>query len=172
MGKVSGEVIGTELVLRIESLFHQIVGPGGEHFPMFGRIAGIALYGSNGSRKNQHVSTLLNRHITSVNLSVGKRIGTQIMGGEGLSPFATFTIMEDTVHHAFLQFRIIDQIEGSRGVGQVHRIDTAVTIVFLRQPQKVTIGGFHQLVGGNGLTVGQRAEFGIFLAAYSRSIFH
>ena len=101
------------------------------------------------SRKNQHVSTLLNRHIASVNLSVGKRIGTQIMGGEGLGPFAAFTIMEDTVHHAFLQFRIIDQIEGSRGVGQVHRIDTAVTVVFLRQPQKVTVGGFHQLVGGN-----------------------
>ena len=94
------------------------------------------------------------------------------MGGEGLGPFAAFTIMEDTVHHAFLQFRIIDQIEGSRGVGQVHRIDTAVTVVFLRQPQKVTVGSFHQLVGGNGLTVGQRAEFGIFLAAYGRSILH
>ena len=113
MGKVSGEVIGTELVFRVKSLFHQIVGPGGEHFPMFGSIVGIAFYCSNGSCKNQHVSTLFHRHIASVYLAVGKRISTQIMGGEGLGPFTAFTIMEDTVHHALLQFRIINQIEGS-----------------------------------------------------------
>ena len=48
--------------------------------------------------------------------------------------------MEDTVHHALLQFRIVNQIEGSWGISQVHRINTAVTVVFLRQPQQVTVG--------------------------------
>lgn len=82
---------------------------------MFGSIVGIAFYCSNGSCKNQHVSTLFHRHIASVYLAVGKRISTQIMGGEGLGPFTAFTIMEDTVHHALLQFRIINQIEGAEG---------------------------------------------------------
>lgn len=72
MRKVSGEVIGTELVFRVKSLFHQIVCPSGEHFPMFGSIVGIAFYGSNGSCKNQHVSTLFHRHIASVDLPLAR----------------------------------------------------------------------------------------------------
>ena len=109
MGEMAGEVIGAELVGWVETLLQQVIRPGGQHFPMLGRIVGVALHHGDRRGQHQHVATLLHRHITIVGLAVRDRIGAHVMCWEGLLPQTALREAEDWVHHALQQLRVVAQ---------------------------------------------------------------
>ena len=106
---MSGKVICTELILRVQAELLQIFGPGGHCLPMLCCIFGIAGIMADCSRKRKHVPSLLDRHVTAIGLTVGDRIGSYIMGRERLGPLAALTVIIDMVHEAFCQRRVIQQ---------------------------------------------------------------
>ncbi|MPN13588.1 hypothetical protein SDC9_160910 [bioreactor metagenome] len=94
MGKMTGKIIGTQLVVRIQPFFHQVIGPGSKYLPMFCRIIGVSFHLGNSGGQDKHIPRFLHRHISPISLSVGKRIRPHIMCRKGFRPFSTFTVIE------------------------------------------------------------------------------
>ena len=109
---VSGEVVGAELVGGVESVFYQIVGPGGDDVPVAVGVGCVALDARDFGGEGEHIASLLERHVGSVYLAVGYGIGAQVVGGKGLVPPAAAAILEDAGHHGLDQFGIVYQEEG------------------------------------------------------------
>ena len=84
VSKVSGKVIGTKLVFRIETVFYQVICPGSQRFPMFLRVVGISFYSSNHSSQYNHITRFFDWHIAAVSLAVCQRISTYIMSSAPL----------------------------------------------------------------------------------------
>ena len=127
--KVSGKVVCTKLIFRIEPILSQIIGPGCQYIPVFLRIVGISFDNGDGCTQDQHISRFLDRHISTVCLAVSQRISTYIMCSERLIPFSAFAIIEDVVHQTFCQFRIVYQEQRSRRISDIHRTDRTVAEV-------------------------------------------
>src|ERR1700753_1939410 len=93
MGKMTGEIVGTELIFRIETVGLQIVCPLGQLRPILLSEMPIALCTTKRIHKDQHVSALLNGHLiffgqfpSTVHLSISERIRAQIMRRERPAP--------------------------------------------------------------------------------------
>ena len=172
MGEVTCKVIRTKLILRVQTEFLKILHPGGEGLPMPEGIVCIALVMTYCRGEGKHVSGLLDRHVPAVGLAVGKRIGSHIVGRERLGPLSALAVIVDMVHEALCQYRIVEEEERSGRIGHVHGSDGAVAVVLLREPENVALRGLHELVGVDGLTIGQGAELRIFAAAGFLGISH
>ena len=109
MCQMTGKIIRTQLVLRIQPGMDQVICPYSQRLPVFSRIIGIAFYLRNGSSQQNHIPCFLDRHIATVQLTVGNRIGTQVMCRERLGPAPAFAIIENRSHHPFQQIGIINQ---------------------------------------------------------------
>ena len=153
MGPVSCEVVGTELVLRILSVLNEIICPGCYNIPVFVNIGRAVLKFAYHRRKSYHITRFLQRHVTAVNLSVGDRICSEIVCCERLCPASCVTVLEDTCHHAFLQFRIVEQEERSRRISEVNGVDASVGVVLLGEEEQVAVLVLEKLVGSNDVTV-------------------
>ena len=172
VGEVSRKIVRAELVLRVETLFDEVVGPRGECLPVLPCIVGIAFGSTEGRRHDQHVASLLDGHVATIGLAVGQRVGSHVVGREGLGPASAFAVIVDVVHDALEQLRVVVEEDGRRGVGDVDRSDQTAAVVLLREEEQLAVGSLDQLVGGERLAVGQGAQLGILLAAGCGCLLH
>ena len=107
MSKMSGKIVCTKLIFRIQSFFQKIIGPSGQYLPVFGSIIRISFLLSDSGSQNQHISGLFHRHVSTVSLAVSQRIGPHIVSGKRFTPFSAFTVFENEIHQAFSQFDIV-----------------------------------------------------------------
>ena len=70
MCQMTRKIFGTQLILRIQSLFCQIVTPNGQCFPMFCCIVCVPIGNGNCGCHYQHIPCLFHRHILLISLSV------------------------------------------------------------------------------------------------------
>ena len=80
VGEVAGEVVGAELVLGVEALGLEVLGPSGEHRPVAAGEVRVALHPRDRGHQDEHVAGLLDRHLVlfgllaaAVDLAVGVR---------------------------------------------------------------------------------------------------
>ena len=60
------------------------------------------------------------------------------------------------VEQRLAQFGVVVEQQRGRGVGYVHGSYRAVAGILFREQHQVAVGGLHELVGGDGLPIGQR----------------
>ena len=87
------------------------------------------------------------------------------MCSEGLCPASREAIVEDGGHHGLLQFGIVGENERSLRISEVNGIDTAIGVVFLREPEQVAVLVLEELVGSHHMAIGAAENLGILLAA-------
>ena len=150
---VSGEVVGAELVLRVLSVLHKIVCPELYDIPVFVHICRAVLELAYHRGKSDHVARLLQRHVSAVDLSVGDGICAEIVRRERLCPASGVTVLEYTCHHAFKQFGVVKQEEGSRRIGKVDGVDASVGVVLLGEEEQVAVFVLEKLVRRDDMTV-------------------
>ena len=143
MSKMPGEVICTELIFRIKTELRKVVCPDGHHIPMFAGIRRRIFKEAYRSRTYEHVPSLFHRHILRIGLPVGKRIGSHIMGWEGLGPTSTLTVVEDMVHKSSGEFCIVFQEYWKRRIGYINSSDRSVAVVFLGKEHKKSFRCHH-----------------------------
>ncbi len=169
---MTGEIIGAELVLRIETERFEVFCPCCEHVPVLCRVGGVLLVMADGSGEDDHVACLFYRHVTAIGLAVCDRICPDVMCRERLCPFAAFGIVIDVVHQTFREFWVVEEEEWRGRIGHVHSADGTVAVVLFGEPEKIAVGRLYELVGMDSLTIGKRAEFGIFLPSRLLGILH
>ena len=142
-----GKVVRTELVRRVLSILCQVVGPLAQDVPILIHILCVSIYLGEHGCQGEHVTRFLQRHVAPVCLSVGYRIGSQVVCSKRLGPPTAPAVLEDGGHHGFLQVRIIDQEERSLRIGQVHRVYAAIGVVLLGEEEQVAILVLEEFVG-------------------------
>ena len=79
-------------------------------------------------------------------------------------------VVEDGDHHALQQLGIVEKIEWCRRICQVHGVDTAVALVFLREVEHVALVVLETLVRGHGVAVYSCQLLGVFLIACGEAV--
>ena len=102
MCPVTCEIISTELVLRVLSILHQVVSPGGYDVPVRLYVGSIAIELAEHGSQRQHIASLLERHVAAIHLTVCDGIGSQVMCCERFGPASALAVVEDTGHHGLL----------------------------------------------------------------------
>ena len=123
---MAGKIVGTELIGRVLTIFRKVVGPLGDDVPVFVHIGGAAVLFAQLCGQYEHITSLFQRHITAINLTIGDGVGSQIVSGERLCPAFVKRIVEDGGHHGFLQFGVVAEEQRSLGIGEVHGIHATV----------------------------------------------
>ena len=152
---MSGKIVGAKLVFGVESVCDQIVCPRRQHIPVFGRIVCIAFRIGNCCGEDEHIAAFLDRHVSTVSLTVRDRVGAYIVSGKRFFPFSAFTVIKDVVEQAFAQFGIVEQEQRRGRIGYIHCADRAVAEIFFRQKEQIAVRRFHQFVCGNRLSINQ-----------------
>ena len=116
VGKMARKVIGAQLVFGVETECAQVSGPGGEGLPVAGGIAPVILVVTDGGGEDNHVASLLYRHVARVCLPLGDGICTEVVRREGFGPAARFGIIIVAVDHSLRQTRIVLKIERCSGI--------------------------------------------------------
>ena len=81
-----------KLVLRVQPVGHEIVGPAGQQGPVLPGELGVALGAGQGRQNDEHVAAFLDRHAAAVasahavDLARGVRIGSQVVRGIAVGP--------------------------------------------------------------------------------------
>ena len=83
---VAGKVVGAELVGRVLSVVGEIIGPCGDNVPVLVDIPRVSVNLTKLGSQRKHVACLLEWHVTTIDLTVGNRVGAQVVGGEWLGP--------------------------------------------------------------------------------------
>ena len=92
VGQVPGEVIGAQLVLRVQTVAPQVVGPGGQQVPRLVGEAHVPAGHSGGGGHQEHVAALLHRHLVlgvgavGIHLPVEKGELAGVVGGKVKGP--------------------------------------------------------------------------------------
>ena len=162
---VTCEVICAKLVSGILTVLGEIVCPSRDDVPVFIDILGVTVDAAQLSSQRQHITGLLQRHVATIDLTIGDGICAQVMSREGLGPAATVAIVEDTGHLSLLQLGVVDEEEGSLGISEVNRIHAAVGVVLLGEEQEVAVLVLEELMGSNHVAIGSGKDLGIFLIA-------
>ncbi len=93
VGKMASEIIGAELVFRVEPLFEQVLRPARKRLPMSLRVTDIVAGFTERLYQNQHIAAFFDRHLSqfgffapAVYLAVRQRIAPNVMRSEGEFP--------------------------------------------------------------------------------------
>ena len=179
MGQVAGEVVGAELILGVEPLLFEVVGPGLELGPIGRGEVGVPLDLGDGAEDQEDIAGLLHRHLVdlgplaaAVNLAVGDRIGPQVVRGEREFPSARGRVVQDRGQRRLGQGRAEQEEDRRRRVDHVDGGDAAVAEILLREQQRLAVRVGHQLVRRQRLAIGERGHFGVLLAAGPGEVGH
>jgi len=130
-------------------------------------------------QEDQHIAALFHRHLVllgalaaAVDLSVGLRVGAQIVRREGEAPAVHARVIHHRLKLRLHETRAEEQREGRRGVDHVHGGDAAVREVLLGEVEGGAVGIGHQFVGGERLPVGQHGQLRVLFAAGLAEIGH
>ena len=134
-------------------MLDEIICPGSDDLPILIDIGCLTILSAQLSSKNEHIASLLDRHIGTIDLPVGNGIGAKVVGGKGLCPASAIGIVEDGGHHGFLQLWVIAEKEWGLRVGEVNGIDTAVGVVLLREEEQVALLVLEELMGSDDVTI-------------------
>ena len=175
--QMSGEVVGAELVLGIETFLLEIGRPLLELRPVALCEIGVSIDPGDRGHQDQQIAALLDGHLipsaglsAAVDLPVGLGIGAQIVRREGELPAIAGGIVHKR-HDERLGQRGAEQQElRGHGIEHVRRRDAAVGMVFLAELQRLPIGVGHEFPGGETLPVSQGCERRVLGAARRREI--
>ena len=172
MGQVTGEVVGAQLILGVETLGLEIVGPLVQDRPVLAGEVRVALGLGQGRQEDEHVAGFLDRHLVflgplaaAVDLAVGQRIGAEIVRGEGPLPARRGCVVEVLHEDGLGQGRAEQQKLRSHRINYIDRADTAVGEILLGEDQRRAGGVGDDLAAREGLTVRQPDDPGILRAA-------
>ena len=153
---VTGKVVGAELFGRVLTVLCQIVCPGSDDVPILVDIGRAGILSAQFGSEDEHVASLFDRHVGTIDLSVGDGVGAQVVGSKRFCPAPAIGIVENGRHHGFLQFRVVAEKERCLGVGEVYRVDAAVGVVLLREEEQVALVVLEELVGSDDMAIDPR----------------
>ncbi len=130
----------------------------------------VAVGPAGGRHHDQHVAAFFDRHLLiqeqltgaqAVDLSGCFRVLADIVRGKVIRPGIGRGKTENGPHHAPDQLGLVNQEQRDRGVADIDRPDAAVAEAFLGQEDGLAVFVGDQLVGCDGLTVGQTGQAGV-----------
>jgi len=159
---MTGKVVGGKLILRIESLFPEVLGPTRELRPISLSEMRVAFGLCKGIHEDKHVAAFLHGHLVllglfpaAVNLPIGKGILSQIVRREGKPPTREGGILKYGEKLRLKQLWLEEKEEWS---GRVEHIDggyAAVGEILLCEEHRIAVHIGNKLVGGERLSIGQ-----------------
>ena len=179
VSEMSGEIIRAELVFRIVSFFHQVIGPRFQRFPVLADERRIVMELDQCGGEDQHISALLHRHLiflhlftASIDLSVCERIGSEIMRSKRELPEPGLRIIQNRNQHPLQQFRLTEKKQRRGRIRHIHSCNAPVGEILLGEKQRPPLDIRDQFMRSNRLTERPRAEIRIFLTANTFRIVH
>ena len=139
---------------------------------MFGGIIGIPFQHRNSRSDDNHIPSLLDRHIFKISLTVCPRISTDIMSRKRFGPSSRLTVIENKIQHRFGNFCIIAQKQRTRRISNVDRTYRSIAITLFREEKQFPFRSFYQFMGGYRLPVSSGTNFSILLSSCPAGIFH
>jgi hypothetical protein len=147
VGQVAGEVVGAELVLRIEALRLEELGPLGQSRPVPLGEVGVSFHLCQSRQDQEHVAALLDRHLivlgllaAAVDLAIGHGVRAQVVRGKRELPSRRDRIVQHRHQHGLRERGAEEeQLRGCR-VDHVHCGNAAVAEVLLGEPQGQALG--------------------------------
>jgi len=163
--QVACEVVGAELVLRIEAFGLEVLGPRRQLRPVQTRKVRVALHLRDGGHEDQQIAALLDGHLVllgalaaAVDLAVGVRVLAQVMRSKREPPSLGRGVVHER-HEERFGHRWPEQqkLRGHR-VEHVGGPDAAVGVVLLAELQRLAVGVGDELAGREAVPIRQRAE--------------
>src|SRR5271166_4285250 len=118
--KMTGEVVGGELVGRVQTLVFQILRPFLELWPVLPCEVPVAQFVLHGGNKDEQVSALLDGHLVvlgafaaAIHLAVGQRIGAEVVRRKGPLPAWEGCVLHDRLELCFKERGIEEEEKGS-----------------------------------------------------------
>ena len=123
VGQVAGEVVGAELVLGIEALARQVVGPLGQNCGQYSLAKSALPSPCHGGDEDEQVAAFLDRHLVvlgalaaAVDLAVGEWVGAEVVRGEGPLPARQGGVVEDRLELGLEQVGLEEEEERRRRI--------------------------------------------------------
>ena len=150
----------------------EVLGPPGELGPAPAGEVPIAEFLLHGGDEDEKVAAFFDGHLVffgalaaAVDLTIGERVGAEVVGGEGPLPAREGGVFEDGFELGFEERGIEEEEEGRGGIEDVDGGDAAVGEVLFGEEHGGAVEVRSQAVGGEGLAIGEDGELGVGGAA-------
>jgi len=176
---MSGKIVGAELVVGIEAFGRQILGPARDgRPPLCGKVRAV-LDVRERAETDQHVAALFDRHLVllaplaaPVALTVAQRVLADIVRREVERPARVRGVKQDGRERGTRQRGAQQREVRQLRIEDIDGPHAAVAGVLLGKIERLAVRIGDQLAGRERLTVGQRRQRGVFLAADACEVGH
>ena len=162
VGQVAHEVVGAELVLRVQAVLLQVICPLRQLRPPRRDEFRIAFRLRDGIAEQKHVAAFLHWHALAAVVATGdKRIGAQIVRRIRELPVRGGGIHQDVNERRLGQGGAEQYQHRVHWIEHVHGGDIAIAGVLFGEVERLLVRVGGDAAGGQRLTVGQRRNLGV-----------
>ena len=172
VGKGAGEVVGGDLVGRVEGVLDEVGGPLLEDLVVLGEVGSVLLALGVGEGHDEHVAALFQRLLFVIAEGVARGVGVvaaEVVHGVRVGVLTGFLVLEEWVEEKFQEPWVAVKQNGMEGKDDIDSLDISVGTDLLEE--EVCLGGSSDKLSGTECLASCKGSDGeVVLASSSDSV--